>query len=259
MVRLWKGPGKSRKRLKIGFLIAGAQRGGTGSLHRYLRQHPQIGMANTKEVHFFDSENQFAKHVPDYEAYHRHFSIKPSALIYGEATPIYLYWSDSIRRIWDYNPDMKIIALLRSPVQRAWSQWRMETARKAENVPFSIAIRKESERIREALPLQHRVYSYLDRGFYSEQIRRARRFFDARRLMFIKSEEFFAAPAKTVEAVLTFIGVQPATIDTSGIRNQSSGDVSLANEDRKFLVEAFRKDVEQVESLLGWDCRDWLL
>jgi hypothetical protein len=157
------------------------------------------------------------------------------------------------------DPDMKIIALLRSPVQRAWSQWRMETARKAENVPFSIAIRKESERIREALPLQHRVYSYLDRGFYSEQIRRARRFFDARRLMFIKSEEFFAAPAKTVEAVLTFIGVQPATIDTSGIRNQSSGDVSLANEDRKFLVEAFRKDVEQVESLLGWDCRDWLL
>lgn len=247
-----------RNRLKVGFLIAGVQRGGTSSLNYYLRQHPQIGMAKTKEVHFFDSEEYFRTGSADYEAYHHYFTGKPSTVIYGEATPIYFYWSDAMRRIWEYNPDMKIIALLRNPIQRAWSQWRMETANQAEEMPFGVAIRQESERAREALPLQHRVYSYLDRGFYSEQIRRARRFFDDRHLLFIKSEQFFAAPGKTVDQVLKFLGVPPANIDTSTIRNRSAGDSSMANKDRQFLINIFRKDIRQVEALLGWDCRDWL-
>jgi hypothetical protein len=249
---------RSSRQIKVGFLIVGVQRGGTTSLNRYLRQHPQIGTARTKEVHFFDSEEQFGAGAPNFNAYHRHFRFNPSSAIYGEATPIYLYWSDAMRRIWEYNPDMKIIALLRNPVQRAWSQWRFETARNAEHIPFSIAIRYETERSRQALPLQHRVYSYVDRGFYSDQIRRVRRFFDDRQILFIKSEQFFATPGKIVEAISKFLGLPPAAIDTSGIHNQSVGDSSMPNEDRGFLVDVFRKDIELVESLLGWDCRDWL-
>ena len=151
--------------MKVGFLIAGVQKGGTTSLHSYLRQHPQILMARPKEAHFFDDDEKFVAGVPNYSAYHRHFTFRLSASICGEATPIYLYWSDAMRRIWEYNPEMKIIALLRNPIERAWSHWRMETVRKADDAPFSIAIRRESERVREALPHQHRVYSYLYRVF----------------------------------------------------------------------------------------------
>lgn len=244
--------------MKVGFLIVGVQRGGTSSLNHYLRQHPQIAMGSTKEVHFFDDEANFATGVPDYDAYHRQFRSKPSALIHGEATPIYFYWADAMRRIWEYNSEMKIIALLRNPVTRAWSQWLMQSASNLDEVPFSSAIRQESERAREALPLQHRVYSYLDRGFYSEQIRRARRFFDDRKLLFVKSEEFFAEPAATLAQVLQFLGVPRATIDVSTVRNRSVADSSMREEDRQFLIRTFRQDVEQVESLLGWDCRDWL-
>jgi hypothetical protein len=134
----------------------------------------------------------------------------------------------------------------------------MQSASNLDEVPFSSAIRQESERAREALPLQHRVYSYLDRGFYSEQIRRARRFFDDRKLLFVKSEEFFAEPAATLAQVLQFLGVPRATIDVSTVRNRSVADSSMREEDRQFLIRTFRQDVEQVESLLGWDCRDWL-
>lgn len=215
-------------------------------------------MANEKEVHFFDDEDRFGGGTPDYEVYHRNFNRSDSKSIYGEATPIYCYWSDSMRRIQEYNPDIKIIVLLRNPIERAWSHWRMETDRGADSAPFATAIRQEAERTREALPLQHRVYSYVDRGFYSEQIRRARRFFHPDQLMFIKSEEFFTAPAETVAAALQFLQVEPAPIDTSSVQNHGIANPGMSGADRRFLVETFRSDIELVESLLGWDCRDWL-
>jgi hypothetical protein len=245
--------------MKVGFLIAGVQKGGTSSLLSYLRQHRQIGTADTKEVHFFDDEETFSRGRPDYAAYHRRFVSKRSARIYGEATPIYLYWSQALQRIQEYNRDMKLVVLLRNPVQRAWSHWQMETGRKMENLPFSMAIRQESARVREALPLQHRVYSYLDRGFYAGQIKRARSFFSERQLMFIKSERFYTAPAQTVAAVVKFLDLPPVRINTSYLRNREAGDSAIAEADRQFLIDIFRADVHQVESLLNWDCGDWLV
>jgi hypothetical protein len=245
--------------MKVGFLIAGVQKGGTSSLFSYLRQHRQIGAADTKEVHFFDDEETFREGRPDYAVYHRRFVSKRSARIYGEATPIYLYWSQALARIREYNPDMKIVVLLRNPVQRAWSHWQMETRRKMETLPFSMAIRQESARTREALPWQHRVYSYLDRGFYAGQINRVRNLFSERQLMFIKSERFYTAPAQTVAEVVKFLDLPPAPIDTSYRRNRDAGDWAMAEEDRQFLIDIFRSDVHQVESLLGWDCGDWLI
>ncbi len=76
--------------------------------------------------------------------------------------------------------------------------------------------------------------------------------------MFIKSEEFFTAPAETVAAVLQFLQVEPAPIDTSSVQNRGVANPGKDSADRNFLVETFRSDIQQVESLLGWDCRDWL-
>ncbi len=76
--------------------------------------------------------------------------------------------------------------------------------------------------------------------------------------MFIKSEEFFTAPAETVAAALQFLQVEPAPIDTSSVQNHGIANPGMSGADRRFLVETFRSDIELVESLLGWDCRDWL-
>ncbi|MGB7755383.1 MAG: hypothetical protein WBL23_04905, partial [Salinisphaera sp.] len=98
-------------------------------------------------------------------------------IVFGEATPIYMYWHDAPRRMWEYNPNMKLIVVLRNPIDRAFSHWNMEKSRNAESLSFWDAIQNEEPRCKEALPYQHRTYSYVDRGFYLEQLRRLWRYF----------------------------------------------------------------------------------
>lgn len=125
---------------KVNFIIAGTQKGGTTALSAFLNQHPQISFAQVKEVHFFDTDYLFKAPPPPYHIYHRHFKNK-SGCIFGEATPIYMYWNPAIKRIKDYNPDMKLIFILRNPIERAYSHYIMEYKRDAETLSFSEAIR----------------------------------------------------------------------------------------------------------------------
>ena len=72
---------------------------------------------------------------------------------------------------------MRLIVILRNPIERAYSHWAMEHRRGNDQLPFALALEQEEARCREALPFQHRVFSYVDRGFYSAQLRRLWRFF----------------------------------------------------------------------------------
>src|ERR1700712_3741069 len=151
--------------LKLDFLIIGTQKGGTSALDYYLRLHPGIEMGKQKELHFFDDEEIFKSKKVDYTVLESHFQVH-SDKICGEATPIYMYWQPCIKRIWEYNHKIKLIAILRNPVSRAYSQWNMEIQRKWDSGTFLDCIVNEEKKARESLPLQHRVYSYIDRGFY---------------------------------------------------------------------------------------------
>ena len=113
----------------VNFLICGTQKGGTSALDAYLREHPEICMADKKEVHFFDNKKFFNKNKPDYSKYHSFFNPQSSHKLLGETTPIYMYWHDSPRRIWQYSPNMKIIVILRNPIDRAYSHWNMERSK----------------------------------------------------------------------------------------------------------------------------------
>lgn len=116
----------------VNFVIIGAQKAGTTALFDYLGEMPGIGLSRTKEVHFFDDET-VDWDCPDYGAYHAQFDPGAAPLI-GEATPIYVYWPRALERIRAYNPDMRLILMLRDPVERAWSHWRMEFARGGKSV-----------------------------------------------------------------------------------------------------------------------------
>src|SRR3954470_22890344 len=100
--------------MRVGFLIAGTQKGGTTALHAYLRDHPGVCMAEPKEVHFFDTETHFAGGPVDYAPLHACFRPQPGQVL-GEATPITMYWDDAPRRVWEYNPAMKLVCVLRNP------------------------------------------------------------------------------------------------------------------------------------------------
>lgn len=241
----------------VDFLVVGAQKSGTTALDKYLREHDEIEMAIKKEVHFFDNEKNFVKKV-DYSKYHSSFNNHQDAALKGEITPIYMYWSDSIKRIWEYNPNMKIIVVLRNPIERAYSHWNMERDRNADFLSFSEAIRTECQRCKEALPLQHRVYSYVDRGFYSEQIRRIHRFFSEDQVLIIKQESLKFDLSNTLSKICEFLGVK----DFSSIQNKDVHSrkytSKISKEDFIYLKGLFSGEIKTLENILGWDCSDWL-
>lgn len=240
------------------FLVAGVQKGGTTSLDAYLRQHPSICMARKKELHFFDKDPHFEDKPVDYAGYESRFAAKLSATIFGEATPIYTYWPPAMERIKAYSRAMKIIVLLRNPIERAWSHWRMEVGRNREALDFSTAIRNEPERIAMALSKSHQTFSYVDRGLYSRQIERIRMNFPEPQLLFIKSERFFVEPAEVVAEVLRFLDLPLFHIDVSQVHRAGHDASHMSPEDRSFLRDKFIDDAHAVERALGWDCSDWL-
>jgi Sulfotransferase domain len=242
--------------LLVNFLIAGTQKGGTTALFAYMQSHPDICAANIKETHFFDSDGHFKRKRVNYAALHKHFTPRQGQLL-GEATPITMYWETAPRRVWEYNPGMKIICILRDPIDRAFSQWKMYCQMGLETLGFTDALNQEAERCRAALPLQHRIYSYTDRGFYCAQIRRLWRYFPREQTYFLKNEDLRARPQETLDGVFDFLGirrvpVQPQVIDTSPY----TAVMEVA--DRARLAHLYEYEVRQLERLLDWDCRDWL-
>ena len=110
---------------RVDFIIPGVQKAGTTALFDHLGDVPGIALSTVKEVHFFDDESiDWAR--PDYRAYEAQFASVQGAVV-GEATPIYLYWPNALERIAAYNPVMRLIVMLRDPVERAWSHWRKRT------------------------------------------------------------------------------------------------------------------------------------
>ncbi|TVM04152.1 MAG: sulfotransferase [Candidatus Brocadia sp. WS118] len=243
---------------KVGFLIAGTQKGGTSALDAYLREHPEICMADKKEVHFFDTERYFQKVKVDYSVYHSFFSPKSSHKLLGETTPIYMYWYDSPRRIWQYNPSMKIIMILRNPIDRAYSHWNMERDRDVDHLSFWDAIQNESARCREAMPYQHRQYSYVDRGFYSEQLRRIWTYFPKNQTLILKSEDLRINPKEMLEKICLFLDL--SCLHTVAIKKVHSRPYvsSLSRKEWEYLRLQFACEIRSLESILGWNCNDWL-
>ena len=87
---------------RLSFLVCGAQKSGTTALAAYMRKHPGIHLPKAKELHFFDDETQ-AWPEPDLNALHSHFQTAHTDQVWGEATPISLYWDPAPERIWRYN------------------------------------------------------------------------------------------------------------------------------------------------------------
>jgi hypothetical protein len=244
--------------MKVDFIICGTQKGGTSALDVYLRRHPHICMAERKEVHFFDNEDVFRIGAPDYAQYHAVFKPKGSSQILGEATPIYMYWRDTPRRMWEYNPNLKLIVLLRNPIKRAYSHWNMKRELGAETLSFWEALQREEERCRKALPYQHRVFSYIDRGFYLEQLRRLWSYFPKEQVLVLKSDELKRQPKLALEKVCAFLKVEPLMNVEPVNAHSRPYNAPLGATERGFLRSVFELEIRGLERVLGWDCSSWL-
>lgn len=199
------------------FIIIGAQKSGTSSLYAYLGQHPQLLPSFKKEVHFFDGGLSYKKdNYKEGQAWYRaHFPIKDVGAPYKafEASPIYIFNPLAPRRIFDLIPEVKIIALLRNPTERAISHYFH--IRRAGREPLSIneALRAEEKRLASVIEGKDyksaifRWHSYKSRGLYKEQIERFLEYFSWQQILILCSEEFFSEPDTTLRRVFEFVGV----------------------------------------------------
>ena len=243
------------------FLIIGAQRGGTTSLYEYLCRHPQVDPATEKEIHYFDF--QTARGPAWYRA---HFPWRfPGTRITGEASPFYLFHPRVPRLVRDLLPAVRLIVLLRDPVERAHSHFRLQRRAKIEPLAtFEEAIAAEPERLageREKfarLPdyygYNFHQYSYLERGIYLPQLVAWEEFFPREQLLVLGSEDFYARPAEVFGRVCDFLGLDRAPI--AGIEpprlNHQPGE-GLTAETRGRLQEYFAPHNAELARYLGRD------
>ena len=249
---------KRRKIERLDFILAGAQKSGTTALHYFLSKHPHITMGDQQEMHFFDNDALFVSE-PDYEELHKRYPLLGPSMIAGDCTPSYLYYEPAAERIYKYNPKIKLLILLRNPVDRAFAHWNMQRFRGREPLDFFNAVREEQTRIAGAPPSEARRFAYVDRGFYGRQLARLFKFFPREQLEVLKFEDFQKKQAEALANIFSFLGRTPLRSVRSKDRNIVPYERAMNWEERVFLYNLFAEDIANVEQMLGWDCSDWKL
>ena len=202
------------------FLIIGAARSGTTSLYRYLKQHPQVYMSPRKETNFlaFAGES-IARRGPRYrrmvahavgslEAYAEQFAGCTTQTALGEASPKYLYrYSRSIQNVRTYIPQARLIAILRHPVERAYSHYLLTLRGGKEPLnDFAAAVEAEPSRIHEDWEDE---FFYVTRGFYYKQLRAYYDAFPPEQIRVYLHEDLTSGAAGLMRDLFAFIGVDP--------------------------------------------------
>jgi hypothetical protein len=207
------------------FIIAGAMRAGTTSLTRWLDGHPEVFMAPSKEVHYFDINYSQG---PDW--YALQFAAARNQPEVGEATPNYLYDPLAMDRIAHDLPDIRLIITLRDPVERAYSHYWHRRSRGGENLSFEQAISVEPERLKQGD--QNRAhFSYIDRGRYLAQVARVVDLFQRSSLLFLRFDDVRDRPSQTFTTISRFLridhGLLPDTVGTHANRFQEFRSLRL--------------------------------
>ncbi|HET8606194.1 MAG TPA: sulfotransferase domain-containing protein [Gaiellaceae bacterium] len=198
------------------FLILGAQKAGTTALYAYLRWHPRIAGPSWKEVSFFD--RHYARGPRWYRGQFPN-RLRAHGSLVGEASPSYLCHPAAPERVADLLPDAKLIALLRDPVDRAYSHYQHEVALGREPLSFADALAAEETRLAgeaERMAADPAYFShawwdhtYFARGLYAEQLERWYARFPREQLLVVTTEEYAARPGETYARVLDFLGAGP--------------------------------------------------
>lgn len=197
------------------FIIFAAMRSGTSSIYKYLEQHPDILMSSLKEPGFFICEadkNIFTQKIiddftviTDWEFYHKLFEHHNGEKAIGEATILYLYYEKCAATIKKYLPDVKLIAVLRNPADRAFSHYIWGIKNELETLDsFEAALLAEKERSQAQKSF---IYNYKDMGFYSRQIQHYYQIFDPKQIKICLYENFINNPKLFMQDIFNFLEV----------------------------------------------------
>ncbi len=188
---------------KNDFICPGAQKSGTTALFGMLNQHPSVFLPAQKEVYYFDNDKNYRKENQWYDTF---FFGAAEKQIAGDITPDYILFPKCAKRIHRYNPDIKIIVMLRNPADRAFSNFQMNKRYTEENKSFDKALEAESSRIKKGYRRKMR-YSYLERGFYYKQLKPYFDLFAPANIKIIIFEEFIKDIVGGMMEIEEFLGL----------------------------------------------------
>lgn len=289
------------------FLVIGAARSGSTTLHDCLRQHPEVYVSPVKEPHFFSYEGDplpspgpappprdWVRTIDDYAEL---FAGMKPGMAAGEASVSYLYRPATAERIFGRLPDVRLIAILRNPVERAYSAFSYLRERGSEpHSAFSAALEAENARVRDNWA---HIWHYKRMGFYGEQLARYFGRFDREQIHVLTLDDFADDPAREMAAVYAHVGVDRSFVPNTAIRQNVTGEArwrilrplltpnavtrrlrpvvastmspivrrvkqrvlvkpGVPADDARFLAEEYRADVERLSELLGRDLTPWI-
>lgn len=288
------------------FLIVGAARSGTTSLYHYLKQHPQIFMPEDKEPWFFPfadvKDDEIFKRksniVTDFDEYTNLFKDARDSQVLGEGSTIYLYlYKETIANIKRYHPDwknLKIVIIIRNPVERAFSHYLVVSANGVINFSFEELVKKCK------LKQVSKYSNVVDYGFYYNQIKNYKDTFDHVKIFLY--EDLKEDSKQLVQGLYSFLDVETTFIPDTTIEHNisiNSNNILLnkflykqnlfknlikpfiplrtrvrikntilkkiarkpeiKRETKKFLTEVYKEEILRLQDLINRDLKQWLI
>lgn len=217
------------------FLVIGAPKAGSTAVHDALEQHPDLFLSTPKEPKFFMTDNRpparntqrgpgdrhsAREWVWRRDQYERLFANAPKGTLRGESTPFYLWDRDAQRRIATLIPEVKLIAIIRDPVDRAYSNWGHLWCDGLEpEADFAAACRLEPERVRDGYAP---FWRYLELGRYGEQLEHLFTLFPRRNVHVLRYRDLIEEPIPALDKVFAFLGVETGRVQEIPSSNVSA-------------------------------------
>jgi Sulfotransferase family len=292
------------------FLVLGTTKSGTTSLNNYLDQHPDIYMSPVKEPRFFAFEGETldfvgprsqiinTSSITDLNRYSALFQGAQNEKAIGEASALYLFVEKAAQSIHRHIPDARLIAILRNPVDRAYSQF-LHNVRDGYEDSNSFLEALQQDESRQQRRWEPGLY-YIPWGFYSVQLQRYFQLFDKQQIKIIMYEDFENNLKSTIGEIFrflkvddTFVPEMSARYNVSGlpksrtihtlltnlpwlaglaksvvphkarrrvmdVRNRNLAKPGIPEDARKYLCDIYRRDVLDLQELIQRDLTTWL-
>jgi hypothetical protein len=244
--------------LKV-FIIIGGQKGATTALHCFLAEHPGLCMSEPKETNFFvlnenSSDQEYLKFFPHYAG----------ESLLGEASPVYMLRHATVaKRISAYREDMKLIAIFRNPIERAYSHYQMLFQKGMIDIDFTQALAiarsisgyDEIEFDKTTGYPARPVETLLEYGYYCKQIKSFFRYFGKEQFLFLRNEDLAMNHARTLSRVFNFLEADQVEISPRLVHHREY--VNLSSNDWEQLSQIYAQEIVEMEALLGWDLATW--
>lgn len=224
--------------------IVGAQKAGTTTLYDWLSQHPEIyGNPASKDFPFFSEQSLFERGVDELARFFQNVDHRKMNLG-GDAS--LSYSPGAIKRLHSMIPQVKILFIVRNPVERCFSSWRYATERHLEKRDFPQAIDEEIKGIGYNGNWEARQKDYLKHGLYAEQLSEMLAYFSKSHVKVVLYEEMVSSPDKILSEIFSFLGVDGNFKPILSVKNKTRGGSKYP-----FLSKLIYRDRSQITLFSG--------